>query len=226
MSLLNEINNKIKVNYATHPYRYFSEHDIHTDLAKIAYDILDSNNELFATTKDGKVVSRVHHEYPTPFRCYMKGTDFIMYTETEFIAAKKENQTLRIRRGFFDLVVFNPEYISQNLFKVVTGKNYDYLQESFSQEQPTALDLAIEVVYYLGIDEKPHEGIMERRVKSTVQDYKKLISLMEFKHDDHTPYCKEAGMIFFANTKYQDIMRKKMSSVQVNKKVSLLTHIT
>jgi len=225
MALLDEIYKKIKAFYKSYPNKYFSEHDIHTDLATITNELLDSNNELWGTTLDGKVVSRVHHEYPTPFRCYMKGTDFKMYTEEEYEAAKEKNPTLRVRRGHFDFVVFNPAYISQNEFRVVTGKNYRYLRESFSHKQPPALDLVIEVVYYLGLDEKPHKGIMERRVKSTIQDYKKLISLMDFKHDNATPFCKKAGMMFFANTKHKDLMRQIISSVQVNEKVELITHI-
>ncbi|MFX0136518.1 MAG: hypothetical protein ACFFDN_22955 [Candidatus Hodarchaeota archaeon] len=225
MALLDDINKKITSLYNSYPYKYFSEHDIHTDLAKITNELLDSNNELWETTLDGKVVNRIHHEYPTPFRCYMKGTDFKMYTEEEYEATKEVNPSLRLRRGHFDLIVFNPDYISQNKFRVVTGKNYRYLLDSFSHKQPPALDLAIEVVFYLSLDEKPHKGIMDRRVKSSNQDYKKLISLMNFKHDDVTPFCKEAGMMFFANTKHKDLMKQKIRSVKKNEKVEFITHI-
>jgi len=225
MSLLKNLNESIKTQFSEHPFAYFSEHDIHTELANNAKEYLDSKNDLWVITKDNNTISRVHHEYPTPFRCLMKGTLFRMFSEEKFKIEKTRNPKLRVKRGYFDLVVFNKEYINNNNFQVVTGKNYRYLLKSFEQDQRTALDLAIEVVYYLGIDNKSHEGIMRRRIESTIQDYEKLTSLMDFKHDGKTPFCKEAAMMLFINTPYKNLMKENIKSIKTNKKVQLLTYL-
>jgi len=224
MSLLTKLDIQIGNKFNENPYRFFSEHDIHTELAKILIDELESENSLWSVTKDEKKVTRVHHEYPTPFRCYMKGTSFQKYTENQFKKAKEKTPSLRVRRGHFDIVVFNEEYIQQNDLQTVSGKNYRALLKSFNVEQPTALELAIEVVYHISLDSKPHFGIMKRRKDSTEQDYKKLKALMNFTFKDDTPFCQESAMMFFSNSLYNDTMKKRIEEIKRTKKVQLFSY--
>jgi hypothetical protein len=220
MQLLDYLSGEIKTTFKKHPHQFFTEHDIHTQLALIATRLLEKNGSLYSRTSDGYVVSRLHHEYPTPFRCLMKGFEFELITEEKFREEKKKNPGFRARRGFLDFVIINAEYISSNKLSVVSAKRYRDLQEIARHRQNVALDLAVEVVYYPTFDERLHDGIMDRRVTSTLQDHEKLVALMEFK-TNNTPYCGEAAMMFFSNTKHKGKLNEKLADIQRHEKVAL-----
>lgn len=211
--------NQIKASFEEHPRRFFTEHDIHSELALIATEFLRNKGNLQAKTLDGFVVNRIHHEYPTPFRCLMKGSEFRLVSEEEFMREKRKNPSFRARRGYVDFVTFNSEYVSSNKLRVVSGKRYGDFRDSLSERRGPALDLAVEVVYFPIFDDKLHDGIMNRRVSSTIQDYKKLVELMKFATPNNIPFCKEAAMMFFSNTRYEDHLNKKFSSFPLTEKV-------
>ncbi len=204
MSLLNHVHKEIKSIFEKHPYRFFTEHDIHSELARIATEYLVGDGSLYAKTIEGYEVSRVHHEYPTPFRCDMRNYDFRVITEDEFDASRQKGLKTRARRGFIDLVVLNPDFCASNKLSVVTGKMYADVLASLRDQQYPALDLAIEVVYHSTYDRKKHAGIMKRRVTSTKQDYDKLVALKNLKYTGNRLFCKEAAMFFFSNTTHED----------------------
>jgi len=212
---------KMETAYRKNPHRFFTEHDLHSEFFLITTEILEKEGKLCERTDDGFVVSRIHHEYPTPFRCHMKGSEFNLITEKEFEKQRLNNPRFRARRGYLDFVVLNSEYISSNRLNVISGKRYSIVKNSLEKQQYPALDLALEVVFYPIFDDKVHEGIMKRRAASTVQDYKKLIALMEFP-SKNTPFCKEAGMIFLSNTPYVDRLEKILESVRLHEKVLFL----
>ena len=220
MSLLEDMHNQIETAFKEHPYRFFTEHDIHSELALIATRLLKSEGNLFAKTREELMISRIHHEYPTPFRCLMKGSQFKVITEAEFRAERLKDPKFRAMRGRIDLVIFNPEYVSSNKLRVVSGKRYRDFRESLEDERLSALELAIEVVYFPVFDRRPHLGIMKRRVDSAIQDYKKLVALMEFTYSEGIPFCKEAALMFFSNTPHKDKMKKMLSSVPLHNRVS------
>ena len=130
-----------------------------------------------------------------------------------------KNPNLRARRGYVDFVIFNSEYVSSNKLSVVSGKRYRDFRVSLSERRCPALDVAVEVVYFPTFDDKLHDGIMNRRVSSTIQDYKKLVELMRFAIPNNIPFCKEAAMMFFSNTRYKKDLKEKFSSFQRNEKV-------
>lgn len=220
MQLLNYLFSQIENTFRKHPYQFFTEHDIHTQLALIVTGSFEKNGSLYARTRDGCVVSRVHHEYPTPFRCIMKGSDFKLIPEEKFREEKESRPEFRARRGFLDFVIINTEYISSNKLSVVSGKRYKDLLQNAKDRQSIALDLAIEVVYYPALDERLHVGIMDRRISSIKQDYQKLVALMEFK-TNNVSYCREAAMMFFSNTKHKDLLKEKIANIQKHGKVAL-----
>jgi hypothetical protein len=150
----------------------------------------------------------------------MKGFEFELITEEKFREEKKKNPNFRARRGFLDFAIINTEYISSNKLSVVSGKRYRDLQETARDRRSTAMDLAVEVVYHPTFDEKLHDGIMDRRVTSTLQDYRKLVALMEFE-TNHIPYCREAAMMFFSNTKHKAKLSEKLADIQKHEKVAL-----
>ena len=60
---------------------------------------------------------------------------------------------------------------------------------------------------------------------STIQDYQKLIALMEFR-TNNVPFCKEATMMFFSNTTYKTALREKLKSLPKNEKVTFYSVFT
>ena len=222
MLILDYLHTQVEAIFKNHPYRFFTEHDIHSELALIATAMLQKQGSLYSKTKDGFVVSRIHHEYPTPFRCDMKDYNFRMVTEEEFNRKRREKIKIRARRGFIDFVVLNLDFISSNNLGVVSGKRYSSVLSSLRSQKYPALDLAVEVVYYPTFDEKSHKGIMQRRVNSTVQDYKKLVAIMDFRCPTESPFCKEAAMLFFSNTAHEDTLKNMFHSFPEDKKVQLI----
>lgn len=225
MSLLNRVHDAIKHEFLEHPYSFFTEHDFHFKIASMFSTFLEEDETSFAETLDGHTVSLVHHEYPTPFRCHMKGTEFKKFSEEEYQDRKRRQPSFRARRGHFDIVIFNPEYVATNKLEIIPGKKYKTLLESFTKKQPPAIDLAIEIVYFPSFDHKPHFGIMKRRVNSTIQDYEKLKELMDFRYPDDTPFCQGATMMFFSNTQEKEKLITLLKSVSVVDNVSLFTFI-
>ncbi len=102
------------------PSLFFTEHD----LASRAYHLIQQ--ELgYQQIRDlaGEMNFLVHHEYPTPFRCDMHKTSFAVVDD--------EARTPRggkFRRGHYDLVVINPEFIRHSEFQVLNGQNYGLLK--------------------------------------------------------------------------------------------------
>jgi hypothetical protein len=227
MSLVDELLKEIKTNFTKNPFIYFTERDIHSDLALIAKRYLDEREALYVKTNDGYVISRVHHEYPTPFRCLMHGTTFKKITENKFKEEKLKNPKFRARRGYLDLVILNPEYISKNNVDIVSGKNFKTFIVAQNTKQPMALDLAIEIVYFSVFNGKEHEGILKRRVQSIVQDYKKLVEMRRHKNSAGSEFCKEAVMMFFTNSGNIDLVKKSLKQLdnEVKDEVKLISII-
>ena len=224
MTIMTYLSNRIKAAFEEHPCRFFTEQDIHSELALIATEYLRSKGNLQAKTLDGYIVNCIHHEYPTPFRCQMERTEFRAVSEQEFEREKRRNPKFRARRGYFDLVIFNPEYISSNNLRVISAKDYRHFLPGLAERKWSALDIAVEVVYFPTFDNKPHYGKMDRRFKSTIQDYKKLVELMKI--TTPTPFCKEAAMMFFSNTRYKDELNKKFRTFPFNANVELFRYIS
>lgn len=225
MTALQYILNRIETVFEESPYRFFTENDIHSELALITTNLLSNEGSLFVKTKDGNRVGRVHHEYPTPFRCLMEHYNFRMVTEDEFKQEKQKNPRFSAKRGRIDLVMLNSDYISSNTLNIVSGKRYKDLLESVKQQKFPALDLAIEVVYHPTLDEKPHTGIMKRRVESIAQDYQKLAALMKLRQINDLPFCKEAAMLFFSNTCYRVELERTLSSIKIDDKVAFSSFV-
>ena len=219
MQLLDCLHSQIITAFEKRPHEFFTEHDIHTQLALVASKLLEEEGNLYGRTLDGFVVGRVHHEYPTPFRCIMKNSEFRLVTEDQFLQEKQKNPKFRARRGFLDFAIINSEYISSNKLNVVSGKRYRELVKSLKNRRHVALDLAVEVVYYPTFDERLHDGIMNKRVSSIVQDYQKLVAVMEFM-PDNVPFCRKAAMMFFSNTTHKDVLKEKLRSLPKHEKVT------
>lgn len=124
------------------PRRFFTEHDLHSRLYRLVENELSNRNKLFFETKDKQKVSLLHHEYPTPFRCNMSGHDFVRVEDTD-----ETDRGGLYRRGHFDLVVLNPEFVKHHDLITVSGKNYKELCTAKDKIEGSPLIWACEVVF-------------------------------------------------------------------------------
>ena len=104
--------NRLRATFHQHPDWFFTEHDIHSVLYNIAKEELQQNGIMTEKTIDRHRVILVHHEYPTPFRCYMKGYNFELRDYKPY------------KRGHYDLIILNSEFVKNYKLDVVCGKDY------------------------------------------------------------------------------------------------------
>jgi len=223
MSLLEYLYSRIKEAFEKRPYQFFTEHDIHSEISRISNKYLGQQSAEYGKTLDGYFVKRVHHEYPTPFRCLMPDDKFSIILESEYQKIREKRPGFRARRGWLDLVILNPEYIETNEYQIVTGKNYNMFREKLETRQPSALDLAIEIVHF-----NPQSfSISPGRVRNTIgyarQDYQKICAVADFRFDENVPFCKEAAMLYFASTEHKERLKAGLNRIKTIKDVPLLT---
>lgn len=181
------------------PFGFFTEHDLHSELYHAAISLLDQRGGAPEVTRDKFNVKLVHHKYPTPFRCDMRGSHFQVKGDNE-----RTEKGGKFRRGHIDLVVLNPTFVSKNDLAVVTGKNYQLLKGALRSPQPTVLNLALEVIYF-----PPVRKIPERGPAIVKQDCDKLVALRSCLLADENPFCHEAATIVFTSRKKKENQRLK-----------------
>jgi hypothetical protein len=150
----------------------------------------------------------------------MGGSQFKVITEGEFKREKAKNPKFRARRGWVDFVILNPYFISSNKLNIVSGKRYKSFLESIGGQKYVALDLAMEIVYCPTFDERKHVGIMKRRVQSAKQDYNKMVALMKFPYVGRVPFCREAAMLLFSNTRHSGELAAMLNTISLDDAVS------
>lgn len=102
------------------PGLFFTEHDI----ASRAYHLVQKELDYQQVRGlDGEKHYLVHHEYPTPFRCDMHGTSFTVVDDEA-----RAPSGGKYKRGHYDLVVLNPEFIQHCRFDLLNGQNYEVLK--------------------------------------------------------------------------------------------------
>lgn len=109
----------LKSEFEHHPMRFYSE----TDIVCRLYDLLVDDLGPYRS-KDNKEHLLIHTEYPTPFRCSMKDFKFEIKNDSD-----RSNGRL-YRRGHYDLVVLNPDFIKMNTSEVIRGQNYELTTEN------------------------------------------------------------------------------------------------
>jgi hypothetical protein len=133
---------KLEFAFRETPRRFFTEHDLHSHLYQLVERELDGRDALYFRTRDGQKTSLVHHEYPTPFRCDMSNHGFKRAEEAE-VTSKGG----RYKRGHYDLVILNPEFVRRYDLVTVAGKNYEQFRLAKDKIDVTPLLWACEVVF-------------------------------------------------------------------------------
>jgi hypothetical protein len=222
MGLLTFLSKRMEQEFITSKYQFFTEHDIHSELFRLANEYYGQKKEALVRTLDRRIVKRVHHEYPTPFRCKMPGFDFELITEQQYLQKKREKPYFQARRGWLDFVSLNSDFVQSNLLEIVTGKNYKKMRASFEKTQPPVLDLALEVIYYHDHSFSVAPGRRRNSSLYALQDYRKVSAVKDYVLKDNIPYAKECALMYFASTERVDELKASLAGLPVRNDVPFL----
>jgi len=180
--------NRLRGTFHKHPDWFFTEHDVHSTLYNIAKEELQLNGVLSAKTRDGHHIILVHHEYPTPFRCDMHDYGFRRVSEEE-----RTPTGGLYKRGHYDLVILNPQFVGNNELDVVCGKDYQKFKTAMEKVNTAPLIWVCEVIFFPRVRTIPNDAI-----QLIEQDALKAKETLRHKVGPRsTCYCKMGSDLVF-----------------------------
>jgi hypothetical protein len=173
--ITNAIENSIKELsnlFKERPTLFFTENDI---VCKFYEILIRTNSELFnheILDADNNNHSLIHMEYPTPFRCDMKKKNF----------TRKENSDNKFKRGHYDLVILNPDFIKKHSYEIIKAQNFGKFTNSVYSDKIILYGIEFMLLRNHLI---PSRGIDKKRsainiLKIIKQDYAKLEASQDF----------------------------------------------
>lgn len=196
--------NRLVERFRKHPYHFFTEHDIHSVLYSITREELKLSGTMTEETRDGYQAALLHHEYPTPFRCDMRRMRF------------QKKETKPYKRGHYDLVILNPEFVKNNSLDVVCAKDYQRFQVAMENVRVEPLIWACEVIFFPGIRNFPKNG--EKMIE---QDALKLKETLKHKPNRTHNFCRAGTVLVFTNHSRRDTKNLKRYITQLREKLEL-----
>jgi hypothetical protein len=124
--------------FAKEATRFFTENDLVCCFHRLLHDRLELLDMGSAKDQDKLPHNLIHCEYPTPFRCDMKGKAFQARMDDETTPNKG-----KYSRGHYDVVVLNPTFVRNHSYSAIKGQTYAVFQAtvlpSLSQDDPAFL---------------------------------------------------------------------------------------
>ena len=168
-SIIQAVENSIDVlcnTFHSHPTPFFTEND----LICYFYSILQQQLPISKTPdKDGYEHFLIHREYPTPFRCDMRKNKFELKDDDA-----RTEKGRKYQRGHYDIVVLNPDFISQHSCEVIEAQNYGLYRDRVLSK----IDRCNPIILY-GIEfmySKVKEKGVDKFVAKVIQDADKLLA--------------------------------------------------
>lgn len=196
--------NRLGDAFQKHANCFFTEHDVHSVLYNIAKEELQLNGIMTEETYDRHRVRLVHHEYPTPFRCDMRGYGFEIKYEKPY------------RRGHYDLVILNPKFVRNNKLDVVCGKDYQKFRSAMRDVKVEPLIWACEVIFFSGVKKSPKNAL-----KIIEQDALKVKETLRYKVGQNVNFCKIGSVLVFAGHTAEETSDLKQQVERLGKKHEL-----
>lgn len=207
----NTIIDRLIETFDQHPNHFFTEHDIHSVLYNITREELQLNGVLTAKTSDRYEIALVHHEYPTPFRCDMQNYGFRRAGEQE-----RTPKGGFYRRGHYDLVIINPEFVENTEREVVYGKDYQRFTSAMQKVTVEPLIWACEVVFFPGVKTLPKNAL-----KIIEQDTLKVKETLRHTVGRNAHFCKKGSVLVFTNHAAEEATELKQQLAKLSQKNKL-----
>jgi len=195
--------------FQSRPNLFYTENDI----VCFFYNILRQNlPNPFAKDKKGYEHLLIHGEYPTPFRCDMKGDRFEI----------KDDDETKFKRGHYDIVVLNPDFIRAHSYSIIKAQNYGEYQKQalsdISDYSPIVL-YGIEFMFSrdplkLSKGEDKERGV-EGFVAKVLQDAKKLTETKKW-NEGFIGHTKMLTFVKGSSHKIQGKIKRGLSKVEGN----------
>ena len=190
--------------FGQHPHHFFAEHDLHSVLYNIAREELQQKGVLTTKTRDRYEMALVHHEYPTPFRCSMKGYSFEIKYKKPY------------RRGHYDLVILNPEFVENTERDVVYSKDYQRFTSALHNTTMEPLTWACEVVFFPGVKKLPKNAL-----KIIEQDTLKVKETLSHMVGGNVHFCKMGSVLVFTSHTAEEALELKQQLAKLSQKHEL-----
>ena len=177
--------------FRRYPGCYFTEEDVRWRLMQEIDNSLLALNAKYAQLKNGIQISLAHGEYPTPFRCSMKGRSFNL-------KAKDSN----VNRGHFDIAVLNPEAVAQCEFEVVRSQYYRRFLDLLEQEKLPLpfLDCVIEIKLYRDLAHPNRTESAKQQAEYAIQAVQKVGTTLRSNEYYKNPFAKRGTVLLFDNS--------------------------
>lgn len=201
--------NRLKETFQKYPSCFFTEHDIHSVLYNIAKEELQLNGVATEKTRDGHRVLLVHHEYPTPFRCYMKGYNFELRDYKPY------------KRGHYDLVILNPKFVKSHKLDVLCGKDCQRFKSAMKIVEVEPLIWACEIIFFPGVKKLPKNAL-----KIIEQDALKVKETLRYRVGQNVSFCKIGSTLVFAGHTVKDVLDLKWQIARLSERHELEVTIT
>ena len=201
-----DVLSKLESAFIQTPHRFFTEHDLHSHLYHLVETKLADRGELFCVTADGEKVSLVHHEYPTPFRCDMCKHGFKLAEESD-----RTPKGGLYKRGHYDLVVLNPDFVRKNSLAIVSGKQYSVFKSAKKKIDVTPLLWACEILFgaHAKIPALPNEWI-----DLVTQDAQKIIQTLRSEVGNGVKFLASGDVSVFLGIGSNEKTKKMKERIQ------------
>jgi hypothetical protein len=180
------------------PELFFTENDIVCYFYNLCAKKLEEHKDI--DTKNQRKRTIIHTEYPTPFKCNMRDSEF------EIV---KDNSIFR--RGHYDVVILNPDFIARFNYNEIKAQNYQNFKNKILNswyDNQTDEVILYGMEFMLSRDplkssrgNNKYKGI-DNFIKKIEQDAKKLKESMKLSLEINVTknFMKKSKMIVFVNS--------------------------
>ncbi|MDD5224647.1 MAG: hypothetical protein PHE84_11730 [bacterium] len=183
------------------PNYFFTEYDI---ICYFYYLLQNSLKYHPVSDKNNKKQFLVHLEYPTPFRCDIGENRFQIKTDTD-----KTPSGGLFQRGYYDLIVLNPNFVKANSYDLITAHDYQDFQKN-ALPQTGEIDPLIVYGLEFMYQREPFKSVNDMNVfvKKVIQDADKLATSRDFLN---RKFMRNIRMLAFVKDRENGLLKEKLS---------------
>ena len=181
--------------FQSHPQNYFTEEDIRWRLLREIENVL-ATIDLEKIGYSGGTTSRIHTEYPTPFRCSMN--------QRQFEVLDLENK--KGQRGHFDIVLLDSNAAKQCEFEILRSQYYKpFCEELVAGRIPLPfLDYAIELKLFRDLAHPNRTESARQQAEYAAQAVRKLEATLFPNGYYSSPFARQGIALLFDNSELAD----------------------
>lgn len=179
---------KVIGDFMEHPHFYFTEEDVRWRLVGKIESALITDGAQHVQFSNG-ITAAIHTEYPTPFRCSMRGRQFELLDMAD----------TKGRRGHFDVVVLNAAAAAKCGFEVLRSQYYKALCEKLKAGGVLLplLDCVIELKLFRDLAHPNRTESAKQQAEYAVQAVKKVAATLESTQYYSKPFANQGLVLLF-----------------------------